>query len=98
MIKLHRHPKGEQLLCTFLTIPHNAHFTRSLLMSLGHLVAVCVRETLGKSCIYTYCRPPCINPVINPVPTNNGAKSQKIKVGWTISYKSVSQGCRTGLL
>ena len=26
-------------------------------MSLGHLVAVCVRETLGKSCIS---RPPCI--------------------------------------
>ena len=60
MIKLHRHPKGEQLLCTFLTIPHKAHFTGSLLMSLGHLVAVCVRETLGKSCIYTYCRLPCI--------------------------------------
>lgn len=52
MIKLHRHPKGEQLLCTFLTIPHNAHFTGSLLMSLGHLVAVCVRETLGNH-VYT---------------------------------------------
>ena len=78
MIKLRRHPKGEQLFCTFLTRPHNAHFTGSLLMSLGHLVAVCVRETLGKSCIYTYCRPPCINPVINPVPTNNGAKRSKL--------------------